>query len=188
MNFNALVNTKGIKGSRRGGNVKETVGKAATATKEVAMKAAFGVAGIMPATNNKVNAVEHASVTRDRELLHEISKNRIAIDEVRIALGLAPVPVSTTEEIVEAVSRMEEAERVAKEAAGPAPTVLDKLKNALKKEEDVPAPAPVPTPETEVEVVEPAPQPITQHSGPSRKLVSSPEASVYDYSNISEQA
>lgn len=194
MNFNTLVNTKGIKGSRRGGDAKTMAAKAMSVTKDVSVKAAASIAGVMPATNNKVHALEYGSLTRDRELLHEISKNRVAIDELRAALGMAPIPVSTTEEVVESVMRMEAADTIRmEETRADAPVfsnVFAKLQEALMGTK---------APKAEVvqeavqeayeEVVEEMPvvQPVST-AGPSRRFVSSPEASSYDYHNVSEQA
>lgn len=197
MNFNTLVNTKGIKGSRRGGNAKGLAAKAMTVTKDVTMKAAGSVAGFMPATNNKVNGVDYESITRDRELMHEVAKNRVAIDELRAALGMAPVPVSTPEEVTQAVLAMEESydARVEAERAA-SPTMLAKLQEALLGSR---------APQTEAvqeavqealeEVIAEMPPvyeaaPITAEPvvGATRRFVSSPEASAYDYNDISEQA
>lgn len=110
MNFETLVNTKGIKGTRRTVNtagIKEATSKAAHVTKDVAVKTAQTVAGWAPATNNKVDRVEYESLTRDRELIYEVRKNRDAINNLNTMLGLPQVQASTKEEVLAAVAEME---------------------------------------------------------------------------------
>jgi hypothetical protein len=224
MNFNALVNTQGIKGTRRGGNVaglKEAASKAVGVTASVTKKTATTVVGWAPATNNKVNRVEYEALTRDREVIYEVRKNREAINEVRFALGLSPVEDSTAEEVMDAVVRMEEA---AEAAIVPAPpnALLRKLQQALgvvdknmPKAEEVVEVAEV-AKETEwkactscgkdiaidyqfdtcrkcrVTAKEVTPAVVVDVAvptkGATRRFISSPDSSTYDYSDLSDQA
>lgn len=165
MNFNSLINQNGIKGTRRGGqltetgrSVKDAFAKGTEATKDVTVKAAKAAWGWAPATNNKVDRVEYDSLTRDRELIHEVRKNREAIDEMRRILQLPPVPVSTEEEVRMAVDAMEvasaeianrkkEEERAEKDASGD--DVMKRLTDAiLGKLLEKPASAEEPAPAT----------------------------------------
>lgn len=198
MNFNTLVNTKGIKGSRRGGDVKGFASKAVSVTKDATIKAASTIGGYLPATNNRVAEVEHRLLTNDREIIYEVSKILARTNELSNMLGMDSIPVTTPEEAVEAVTSMEEEEQFIrnqqKEVKGslPGQDLLKKLQEALRGVRN-------PTPETvavqeaiqevfeEVMAVMPTVSPVTT-AGPSRRFVSSPNASAYDYNNISEQA
>lgn len=192
MNFNTLVNTQGIKGSRRGG---ATSGfkKAAVVTKDIAVKTVTTIGGWAPATTNRVNRVESESLGRDRELIYELRKDRERINLISEMLGLDPITVSTEEEVREALDIMEthtEELKAQAKAEEPSNSILRKLQEAIATiNKHLPEETP---PSMEEAVVEaPIQSPVQEtvkepKTGTTRRLVSAPEASAYDYSELTE--